>query len=175
MKIKVSLNSKDITDALNRVRWYESYLQWKIEQLVSELAEVGITVAKDNAYVEVDNAYKNMGDLILFEKNTSKTKTGAQCILVAVGKPYVKRWESGEALVNPLLMAEFGSGWRAIPPHQGTFPNQTHAEEHKPWFWVDMNGNRHSSYGSEPSRPLFKAKQEMERQIYEVAKRVFSS
>lgn len=175
MIIKARLTPKDITKALNTVRWYENYLQYKLEQLVSELAEVGIVVAQDNTYVEVDNVYKNMGDFILFEKNVSKTKTGAECILIAVGKPYIKRWESGEALVNPLLMAEFGSGWRAIPPHQGEFPNQTHAEEHKPWFWVDMNGNRHSSYGSEPSRPLFKAKQEMERKIREVAERVFST
>lgn len=175
MKINVRLNSRDIAKALKRVQWYETFLEIKVKELVSELAEVGIEVAKDNAFVEVDNIYRNMGDLIIFKKNTQTTQTGAECILIAVGKPYVKRWESGEAIVNPLLMAEFGSGWRAIPPHQGEFPNQTHANEHKPWFWVDTNGIRHSSYGSEPSRPLFKAKQEMERQIYEVAKRVFST
>ena len=90
MIIKARLTPKDITKALNTVRWYENYLQYKLEQLVSELAEVGIVVAQDNTYVEVDNVYKNMGDFILFEKNVSKTKTGAECILIAVGKPYIK-------------------------------------------------------------------------------------
>ena len=69
MKINARLNTRDITDALNKVRWYENYLQFKVEQFVSELAEVGITVAKANTYVEYDNEYKDMGDLLNFSKD----------------------------------------------------------------------------------------------------------
>ena len=71
-------------------------------------------------------------------------------------------------------MAEFGSGAYAIGGAQGTFPNQKHAM-HPPWYWTDMSGKMHRSYGNEPSRPLYKAKLEMEQQITEVAERVFKT
>lgn len=177
MKINARLTSKDITKALNIVRWYENYLQYKLEQLVSELAEVGIKEAKSHAYVEVDNVFRNMGDYILFEKDVSKTVKGATCILTAKGKPYLKEWKNGSAMVNPLLMSEFGSGIWALDNRKGSFPSET-AKEHTdnpPWFWRDTDGNLHSSKGSIPSRPLFNAKQEMERKIHEVAERVFSA
>lgn len=174
MKINARLNSRDITDALNKVRWYENYLQSKVEQFVSELAEVGITVAKANTYVEYDDEYKDMGDLLDFSKDITVGGGKTTCTLTVTGQVYTKTWQGGSAEVNPLLMAEFGSGWRAIEGHQGTFPNQ-HVAFMRPWHWTDSNGTPHESYGSEPSRPMFRAKEEMEKQIHEVAERVFST
>ena len=179
MKIDARLNTRDITDVLNKVKWYESYLKWKLEQFVSELAEVGITIAKENVWVEEDETYKDRSDLVFFKKEFESGETNVSCLMIATGQPYTTVWKSSKdgveisAQVNPLLMAEFGSGWRAIEGHQGTFPNQ-HVAFMRPWYWYDTQGNKHSSYGSEPSRPLFKAKQEMERQILEVAERVFN-
>lgn len=174
MVIEVGLNSKDIRSAIKRIENYKIELQRKAIRFTDELAEIGITIAKENTFVEVDDEYGNMGDFITFQKETTVSGEGAVCILTAIGQQYVKRWQNGEALVNPLLMAEFGSGWRAIDGHQGTFPNQ-HVAFMRPWHWIDSKGVKHESYGSEPSRPLFKAKQEMEKQILEVAYRVFKT
>jgi len=173
MNLNARLNTRDITDTINRLKWYESHLQYKLEQFVSELAKVGIEVAKANTYVEVDDEYKNMGDAIEFTKSISGVDGVTTCILTATGIPFVKEWQGGSAQVNPLLMSEFGSGWRAIEGHQGTFPNQ-HVAFMRPWHWVDTSGTKHESYGSEPSRPLFKAVEEMRNQIQTVAAKVFS-
>ena len=174
MKINARLNNKDIEGAILKLEWYKSHLQWKVEQFVSELAEVGIKVAKANTFVEMDEIYKDMGDSLVFTKDVSGDVDGATCILMVEGQPYEKAWQNGRAIVNPLLMAEFGSGWRAMPGHQGTFPGQKYAFR-RPWFWIDTSGQKHSSYGSEPSRPLFKAVEEMRSQILTVAERVFGT
>ena len=172
MKINARLNTSDIVSAIRQIEDYQIGLHRKAIEFTDELAKIGITIAKENTYVEVDDVYRNMGDLIVFEKETTIDGGDVVCLVTAIGKQYVKKWQNGEALVDPLLMAEFGSGWRAIDGHQGTFPNQ-HVAFFRPWHWIDSSGQPHESYGSEPSRPLFKAKQEMEKQILEVAYRVF--
>ena len=174
MKINARLCTADLNNAISEIEKYAQELQSKAERFGSELAEIGITVARANTYVEVDDEYRNMGDAIEFSKEVVQEDGRVVTIITAIGKEYMKTWQNGSAMVNPLLMAEFGSGWRAIPPHQGEFPNQ-HVAFMRPWHWTDDNGTPHESYGSEPSRPLFKAVQEMERQILEVANRVFST
>lgn len=167
------LNTRDIAGLIKKLEWYENQLQWKMEQFVSELAEVGITTAKANTYVEYDEQYINMGDLITFTKDINSVAGVTTCTLIAVGEPYTKEWQGGSAQVDPLLMAEFGSGANAIDGHRGTFPNQ-HVAFLESWKWTDNSGQVHESSGSVPSRPLFKAKQEMENQIRNIAERVFS-
>lgn len=173
MKINVRLNSKDISTAISQVERTKVELMAKLEQFVSELADVGIEVIKDNVKIEVDGEVRNFGDSVVFRKEISETSDGATCLLIVSGNEFLKEWTAGSAMVNPLLMAEFGSG-RYAGEHRGSFPNQTHALN-PPWFWVDMNGKKHKSYGNEPSRPLYKATVEMEEQIHEVAERVFST
>ena len=174
MRINARLNSRDIENAIRQVEFFKNDLNWKLQQFVSELAEVGIQVIRDNVKVEYDGEVRNFGDAVTFQKATTVEGEEVVCILTAEGQPYEKTWMTGSAMVNPLLMAEFGSGVRAIGGAQGTFPNQKHAM-HPPWFWRDMTGKMHISYGNEPTRPMLKAKEEMERQIQEVAQRVFSA
>ena len=59
------------------------------------LTEVGIIEAREHAYVELDNVFRNMGDYILFEKDVSKTVKGATCIITAIRKPFTKEWKNG--------------------------------------------------------------------------------
>ena len=175
MKIEARLNTRDITSVINKIKWYESHLQWQLERFVSELADVGIEVAKSNTYVEYDAHYVNMGGLLEFSKPITTSPDGVECILTATGQLYTKEWEGGSAQVNPLLMAEFGSGAKAVEGHRGTFPNQ-HVAFLESWKWKDKNGGRlYESRGSAPSRPMLKAKEEMEKQIQAVAQRVFNS
>ena len=174
MRINARLNTRDITDAINKIKWYQSRLQWKLELFVSELADVGIEVAKANTYVDYDERYINMGDLLEFTKPITTSPDGVVCSLTATGQLYTKEWEGGSAQVNPLLMAEFGSGKFAIDGHRGTFPNQKVAFLDS-WKWTDNSGQVHESGGSQPSRPMLKAKEEMEQQIQAVAQRVFNT
>lgn len=174
MKIDISLNSRDLRDTINKLQWYKSHLQWKLEVFVSELADVGIKVARENTYVEYDERYINMGDLLDFSKDITSGEDGTVCTLTVTGQVYTKEWQNGSAQVNPLLMAEFGSGSKAIDGHRGTFPNQ-HVAFLNRWHWTDNSGTYHESDGSEPSRPLFKAVEEMTIQIQSVAAKVFGT
>ena len=173
MKINAGLNTRDITNAINKIKWYQNHLQWQIERFLSELAEVGIEVAKANAFVEYDERYINMGDLIEFSKPITTDSDGVTCRLTAYGQLYTKEWKGGSAQVNPLLMAEFGSG-KFAGEHRGTFPNQ-HVAFLDSWEWTDNSGIKHESGGNVPSRPMLKAKEEMVNQIHAVAERVFGT
>lgn len=174
MKLNARLNTRDISNLIKQVENFKYDLQRKLADFVLELAEVGITVAKANTYVEYDEQYINMGDMLEFSKETVIEDTGVTCVLTATGQVYTKEWKGGSAQVNPLLMAEFGSGAKAVDGHRGTFPNQ-HVAFLQSWKWTDNSGVTHESSGSEPSRPMLRAKEEMENQIREVAERVFSA
>lgn len=174
MRINARLSTSSINNAIAQVEQFKRDLNAKLERFVSELADVGIEVVQDNIKVEYDGEVRNFGDAVTFQKEINGDNQAVTCVLIAEGHPYLKEWMEGSAMVNPLLMAEFGSGAYAVGAAQGTFPNQKHANN-PPWFWKDMSGKTHMSYGNEPSRPLFKAKNEMENQIRDVAQRVFST
>ena len=172
-RLNARLNTRDITHLIREVENFKYDFLRKLADFEIELAEVGITVARANTYVEYDEQYINMGDMLEFSKDTVIEDSGVTCRLIATGQLYTKEWKGGSAQVNPLLMAEFGSGANAIDGHRGTFPNQ-HVAFLQSWKWTDNSGITHESSGSVPSRPMLKAKQEMERQIQAVAERVFS-
>ena len=124
MKLNARLNTGDIDNLIRQVENFKYDLQRKLADFVIELADIGITVAKANTYVEYDEQYINMGDMLEFSKETVIEDTGVTCVLTATGQVYTKEWQGGSAQVNPLLMAEFGSGAKAVDGHRGTFPNQ---------------------------------------------------
>lgn len=173
IKILTNVSTRQIEQAINTLKWYESRLQYKCEQVVKELADIGIEVIQDNVFVEYDGEVRNFGDSVFFRKEITTEVDGATCELFVNAEPYLKEWTTGSALVDPLLMAEFGSGAKAIDGHRGEFPNQKHAFEGS-WFWRDMSGRAHVSSGNTPSRPMFKAVQEMRQQIHTVAIKVFN-
>ena len=178
-KTKISLDGLDTV--INALKDYEERLQWKCELLVQRLADVGINVAKQNILVEDNGLWIDRSNLVYFEKEYASSIDGATCIVVPFSSPYVSLWKKSKdgkeilsAEVDPLLMAEFGSGARAIEGHRGTFPNQKHAEEGA-WAWYDQYGAKHVSSGGAPSRPILKAKEEIVQQIRLVAFEVFST
>lgn len=176
MKINARLNSRDINNVINQVEQFKRSFQRKMRRFVEELADVGIEVIEQNIKVEYDDEVRNFGDYVTFQKPVSEIGGDVVCVITAEGQHYYKEWIGGSALVNPLLMAEFGSGVFA-GEHKGSFPSAT-AKEHTddpPWFWRDTGGRLHSSSGSAPTRPMLKAKEEMEKQIQTVAERVFGA
>ena len=180
-EINIRLNSNDINGAISEIEKFKQEITSKLERFVSELADVGIEVAKQNIFVEEDGNMIDRSNLVTFTKELDANATGATCIIIATPTPYITQWKKSKegkdvitASVNPLLMAEFGSGAYAIDGHRGTFPGQKNAfKDH--WVWYDVQGVKHYSSGNTPTRPLFKAKLEMEQQIANIAMIVFGA
>ena len=174
--INVSLSESSIQGAIRQLQQYKQEILNKCEKLVSELADSGIEVGKSNT--------GNFGHYIIFSKKLQPNSNGCTAIVVATetGK-IISQWQTSDGIktadVSPLLMAEFGSGWRAQPHFdddrggQGTFPEQTHAFDSEGWYWRDLEGNLHHSYGITPTMPMYKAYSHMEQNIINKAKEVF--
>ena len=175
-KIITNISTTQLNQTIDELHQYAQRLTDRCEQFVNELADIGIQTARVNLTPLINDTDGNTLDvssLIVFTKEVSFDTETATCIILPQVQTYITEWLTGVAVVDPLLMAEFGSGMYAIEGHRGTFPNQRYAFDPKGWFWRDVNGTLHRSYGIKPSRPLFKAKEEMRNQIHEVAERVF--
>ena len=180
-KFKTKLSIDGINNLIAQLEDYEHRINRKLVILVNRLAEAGISVAKQNIKVEDNELWIDRSNLVYFEKDVKSTVDGATCIVVPFSTPYVTRWKKSAdsnqiltAEVDPLLMAEFGSGAKAIDGHRGTFPNQKHANQDT-WGWYDEYGVFHWSIGSVPTRPIYKAKEEILQQINNIATEVFST
>lgn len=153
-----------------------------IKRFVEELAKIGIQTARANLG-SIDDL-GNVSSLVSFTKEVNSQNDGYVGLVIAKDLAQIKQfWLSGgkvkSADVSPLLMYEFGSGQKASNPKslpgvgQGTFPGQTHAFDKEGWYWQDLNGKWHHSYGITPTSPMFHAFEEIERQVANVAKEVF--
>lgn len=175
--IKISpLSVSEIRKAQKDLEQYKKDLVSKCQEFVRRLAESGIEVAEHNT--------GNFGHYIVFSVKTEPNRDGCKGVLLATetGK-IVSQWKTSDGIksadVSPLLMVEFGSGWRAENPMnvpgvgQGTFPDQTHAFDKEGWYWTDLNGELHHSYGIAPQTPMYKASLEMQNQIIKIAQDVF--
>lgn len=170
---------KDLMDYRDRE------LPEKIERFVSRLADLGISVAKENTGMLDDLG--NVSDLVSFTKQIDRNKYGATAVMIMADKmPIQKFWKVGQneiksAEVSPTLMYEYGSGENAKDENefknpqggQGTFPGQTHAFDSGGWKWQDLDGVWHHSSGITPTTPMYKATMEMYNRVVSVAKEVF--
>lgn len=188
--IKLSLSQTVIHQAIKDLEAYRDDLPRKCEALVSKLA--------DRGYITAIEKSGNFGKYIAFMKVCNPTIDGAKALLVASSGTIKAEWlqadgSTSEADVSPLLMVEFGSGWRANKPVKfknntmtgnayaaqfgmgtGTFPKQTHAESPTGWWYLDKDTEEWvHSYGIEPSRPMHEAAMKMQSEIANVVKEVF--
>lgn len=183
MEITFQLSTKGIKEAIKAIKEYKEQVVEKCAILCDKLADKGILVGTANT--------GEYGDLITFSKTVDPTKYGAIAIMFATSGTIKRQWLSHgdvkEADVSPLLMAEFGSGWKAsdsaslpnvatataLGMGQGTFPGQTHAFDKPGWSWMDLDGKWHSSSGEEPTMPMFRAAMSMEADLIDTAREVF--
>lgn len=189
------------------IRSLEAYrdngLRAKARQFTNELAQIGIDVAEGQM---TSNRYK---DYIRFSKRVVIDDKEHRIVLM-YGKniKMMKRtWlktgtgnATGESVVNPILMAEFGSGINANTSGlknvsglggRGTHPTQVHANDKGGWWWYEEKGDptsdrttwsydtpsnnreKHFSRGEEPARPMYEALHKMQEQIIATAKKVY--
>lgn len=183
-KIGFRLDTAEIARAVRQIKAYRTRTEEKARELVSRLADEGISVGMANR--------GEYGAKITFSKKLNPIKSGCQALMLGTSAPLKVQWRSRggvrEADIMPILMAEFGSGPSAsdatgqpnadkakeLGMGQGTFPGQTHAFEES-WTWQDLDGHWHESSGVDPTMPMFKAAMQMRRNIQKIAKAVFAS
>lgn len=173
---KASLSVSSILQLQKNLNAYRESLTDKCRRFVVALSEAGIAVAKQNT--------GNYGKYITFSTKTEPEKNGCKAIMLAseTGK-IVSAWKTEEGIktadVSPLLMVEFGSGWRAENPMevpgvgQGTFPEQIHAYDKEGWYWIGLDDKLYHSYGISPKKPMYMASLEIQRIVIEKAKEIF--
>ena len=178
-RARVGLSVKEFEKLKERIEKYQSSLQAKCEQFIVELAKKGIRVAKANV--------GGYGNYISFGVDVDPTEYGARGVMYAANDSLIHvMWigggvSYGEADISPLLMAEFGSGMMAQANPRGpefgmgtgTFPGQIHANDPDGWWYMDLEGVWHHSYGVTPKMPMGHALSEMIDQIRATAKVVF--
>ena len=173
--ITINLHSPGSVKAFEKqITNYKKDLERKARAGLHALADAGIEVAKANC--------GEYGQFIVFSKKVnSLSGGGAKGEILAVGTPVKRLRAKMEIDMNPLLMAEFGSGFHAevldeVPGvGQGTFPGQTHAFDEGGWWYVDFEGNSHRSTGETPTHPMHNAALEIIRTARAVFAEVFAN
>lgn len=171
-RIRVKLSEDGIESAIAQLDAYKRTLSAKCELAVERLADLGIKTARVNC--------GEYGDVITFSREVTGIDGGAKGRLIAVGTPVPRLRGRQKITIDPLLMAEFGSGWEAkvLDPiegyGQGTFPGQTHAFDPKGWYYTDYETREtHHSYGESPTFPMHSAMIAMMFDVERVFKGVF--
>ena len=160
----------NLDDLIDYLEDYKNGLDDKARLISDRLADVGITIARQNVGGEFES-------YLIFGKEFD----GDNCIFYATDSGDIHiTWDGSEGYdVSPLLLCEFGSGQFAdnpfsvpLPVGQGTMPNQTHAFDPNGWWWK-VNGETHHSIGVPPDAPMYNASLEIMDKVVEVAREVF--
>ena len=198
MEISFRLSTKDIARAKREIREYQKSLVAKCSLFVEKLAERGIAVA-------VANSGEYAG-LITFSTEVESGPRGATGLMLATSGTLRRTWlvpdgkgglRERSADISPLLMAEYGSGWKSSEamgkpnvdkavelgmvqgiywpegPYTPDRSERNHAFDYPRWYWLGTDYEWHSS--EEPTMPMFKAALAMEQSIFDVAKEVFGT
>ena len=176
--ITMTLSKSSIQNAIKELRQYQNDLNRKCEEFCRRLAELGIQTAKENT--------GNFGKYISFTYEVKDRTKGCKAVMVATNTGIIhSEWQTKDGVksadVSPILMCEFGSGLKDEKTKgitgvgTGTFPGQIHAEDPNGWYWMDLDGEWHHSYGVTPKMPMYHASIEMILNIQKIAREVFRS
>ena len=168
--------TKSIKEVIDLLEDYKRNLNDKVGEFVNRLLDVGIETAQANT--------GDYGQYIQFEKKIEGTNDVIG-VLIATDTKVLSQWQTSKGVVgyevSPLLLAEFGSGWLSKVKYdiqgvgQGTMPNSKgHATDLKGWFWKDLDGKKHHSYGEKPTYPMYSAISAMLFEIDRIANEVFN-
>lgn len=170
------LSLSAIEEAKKELEQYKESLNKKCQTFVELLSAKGVITARENV--------GQFGEYIVFTQETNPIIDGCKCVMYASDTGTITRsWQTKDGIktadISPLLMTEFGSGFKAKNPKnvagvgQGTFPNQTHAFDKEGWYYQSLDGVWHHSTGIEPTQPMLKAFEEMFLIVQKTASEVF--
>lgn len=182
--LKVKLSAESLAKAATEVERYRKSLDEKGRMFRQKLIERGIEVAQENS-----------GEYAGYISFTFDTGSGDVSYLVGKGEKIHREWRYRGGTkgydVDPLLLAEFGSGWLSEVLFavdgvgQGTMPEQKHAFDQDGWRWVDRNPKdgipmkngwyAHRSKGESPTHPMYHAEMAMLEDVAKIAREVFQT
>ena len=192
----LSLDPNELRQTASELRDYAEEFESKVRRFCEACADHGIMIAQMH---EGDFA-----GYIVYSKRFEIEGEDYTISVVATDTPITKAWYTSatgdkmkSATISPLLMAEFGSGFKAledIPPAvgenagQGSLNTYGHAFQEKGWSWwtddaSDQDGASmikakngrwlfHST-GTPPTRPLHNAVQSLIRDFEGIAIAIF--
>lgn len=169
--LNMSLNSKSMDRVIQQLTDYSNSLEYKCEQFVERLADIGINVAMMTLAADGQGDSPRGADF-KFTSTKHGFGTGNEIVgkITATGDGLIF-WEFGAGNVfntnneHPKA-SQFGFG-------VGTYPGQTHVPDPGYWYYRDENGDAVRSYGTQATMPMYKASIEMITKIRDVAKEVF--
>ena len=158
-----------------------------VEELADTGVQAGVAVVRDTEYAnDIDFGVERNDTTGNIHKVTVKASADDKEVHWYTNE---KRTERRSEMINPLLMAEFGSGFENIGTYpvqdgfsseaarlgmvQGSLsPSYGHAKDPNGWGYFDDSGNLHITRGEPPTAPMFNALMAMqEQQNVEKAKR----
>lgn len=172
--IKVSLSETSIQEAIRQLQLYKQTLQYKCEQYVERLAELG-----DKAAI-YSISESPLGKTVSMRVEKESTQMGCKAVLIATGKTVEVE---GREPFYTLLAIEFGAGIYYNNGNEnpkanefglgvGTYPGQIHAFEDG-WYYLGEDNQWHYTHGTKATMPMYNASMEMIAQYKQIAREVF--
>lgn len=196
-KFNVGLSSYSVYAMAKELEAYKKEYEANIQIYLEKLADIGISAAQQHegdfaGYIVYSKKFEFGGD-----KQTVYLVAKDSQIITKAWYVSPKSAELREESINPLLMAEFGSGHNAVQAEgeasglggQGTLNLYGHAFDAEGWYWwtespdtesddvveaVSKKGRyKHHSRGVTPSQPIHNAVMACIEQVSKVAHEVF--
>lgn len=160
-KIKISLSSKSINDAIKELKDYKNWVKLKTEELTEQLALIG---AKEASIRFARAMYDGTND-----SHVTVERTSNGWAIIAQG--------------NAVFFIEFGAGvyYNGSEPYPNPRPAGVSKigeygkgrGKRKTWGYYDPAGGTVLTHGNPAAMPMYYASVEMERQVKRIAQEVF--
>ena len=153
-------NPSSINAAVAELKQYAKRVEHKAQEIAERLAQYGLQ--------QVRIGY----DAALYD--------GDKDVEVSVERIDDNTFAINASGTNVLIL-EFGAGVTYGYGHPdvgefgpGTYPGQKHAMDPKGWWYTGSDGESHHSYGNVPSMVMYLTAMELEQEVLNVAREVFS-
>lgn len=184
----LEINFDNLDTVVRQIRQYRIDVGKKTKAFVEALSEVGIKVARD----KTAEGSHQMPKYIRFEKEIVSDRKGYVIgVITGIGDTFPSDWVDVDGIehiddVFPLSMLEFGSAAFALPEQdafgghggQGTFSvsgNENKAVWYVNKIYEDKTRKRIKATAIAPTRPMYNAMIEMQKEIESCAKKAFGS
>ena len=190
----ISLDPNELRQTANELREYAEEFQMKVRAFFEACADHGIMIASMHE--------GDFSGYIVYSKKFEIQDDEYVISIIATDTPLTRTWYTSATggktksdTISPLLMAEFGSGFKALSDipagvnaGQGTLNTYGHANQSYGWTWWDDNAYDQDgaemikfnkgrwlfrSYGTPPSRPLHNAVMSLIKDVEGIAVSIF--
>lgn len=171
------LSGKSFREAAKMVRMYKEDLRAKVKQFVNELTEKGYDVIEAilQEHIETGETYGSLNVQYIERKGTYKARirVSSDAILFLEFGSGLKgvEGEQNPAAVNMPFPVGAGTYPSTVPPQHESLANWEIPEPG--WHYIDDSGHLRWSTGMEAAMPMYLGGREMEKELMNVAHKVF--